>query len=292
MSRFLVFLIFVVVMVFCVAPGVSALTIGPPLVEIKADPGEGLIQKIRIYNESTITQTFYSSLENFTPNKKTGLPIFAGDVNPLGAAHWIKVPVKSLTLKAGEAKDVLLNIKVPDMMTPGGYYVALFWSDQAPGKSGINVANRLATLFLFRINGTIKEELKIVNFQNQIKDSNVDFNLRVENSGNAHLQPIGELQITDWRGKKVESFPINKIRQNILPLSQRGFNFSWSAPGWGKYYAQAQLKYGENNAEAESEKIGFWVAPKIGMREITGLIILIGLVITGFVVAKKKFYNF
>lgn len=292
MSRFLVFLTFVAVMIFCAVRGVSALTIGPPLVEVKADPGEGMIQKMRLYNESAITQTFYPSLENFSPDKENNAPIFAGDVNPLGAARWIKVPVKSVTLKAGEAKDILLNIKVPDLMTPGGYYVALFWSDQAPGKSGINVANRLATLFLFRINGTIKEELKIVDFQNQIKDDGVDFNLRIENSGNAHLQPTGELQITDWRGKEVKSFPVNNFRQNILPLSQRGFNFSWSAPGWGKYYAQVQLKYGENNVEVESRKIGFWLWPVLGLREVIGVIFVIAVLVTGFVVAKKKFYNF
>lgn len=276
---------------FLAAQRVEALTIGPPLVEVKADPGEGLIQKVRLYNEGTVTQTFYPSWENFTSDKNTNALIFVGDTNPLGAARWIKVPVKSLTLEAGEAKDILLNIKVPDMITPGGYYAALFWSDQPPGKSGINVANRLATLFLFRVNGVIKEELKIVSFQNQIKDSSVDFDLRVENSGNAHLQPAGGLKIFDWQGRVVGDFPINGARQNILPQSQRSFAFAWARPGWGKYYAQATLKYGENNAEISSSRLGFWVKPKIGMREIIGGIFLFLLLVAGITVVKRSSFN-
>lgn len=267
----------------------NALSLAPALVEVEAEPGETLVQKLRLFNEANQTVAIYPSLENFQPQEDRPQPKFLGDTDPFGAARWIEVPVKKVVLKAGEAKDILLKIKVSALAEPGGHYAALFWSDQ-PGKNvGIGSASRVASLFLFKIKGNIKEQAIIVSFDKKSTDWPLEFFVRMENNGNVHLSPRGTLEIFNWRGKKIKELAVNPMGQSILPHSQRQFNLVWpeERPLSGLYAARVKLFYGANNKELSS-KITFWMLPSAWGFKLIGLIIIILLIWLGVKMSRRK----
>ncbi|MBI5222317.1 MAG: fibronectin type III domain-containing protein, partial [Candidatus Magasanikbacteria bacterium] len=271
------------------AESAKAISLAPALIEVEAEPGETLVQKLRLFNETNQTITVYPSLENFQPQKDSSQPKFLGDIAPFGAARWISVPIKKATLSSGEAKDILLKIKVSALAEPGGHYAALFWSNQ-PGKNlGIGSASRVASLFLFKVKGAIKEDAKIVSFVKKDNDGPLDFSLRLENSGNVHLAPRGQVEIVNWRNKKVGEIVINPLGQSILPQSQRQFDASLATDKLspGLYSARVKLFYGADNKEISS-KINFWLMPQALGSKLLGLVVLIILIWAGIKIARRK----
>ncbi|MBI5023235.1 MAG: fibronectin type III domain-containing protein, partial [Candidatus Magasanikbacteria bacterium] len=274
---------------FFSAVPVDALSLSPALVEVKAEPGETLIQKIRLFNETNQTITVYPSLENFQPQLDGSQPKFLGDNDPFGAARWIEVQIKQVILKSGEAKDLLLKIKVSAVAEPGGHYAALFWSNR-PGKNlGIGSASRLAQLFLFKVKGAIKEDARIISFVKKENDVSLEFTLRLENFGTVHLAPQGSIEIVNWRNKKVKEIKINALGQSILPQSQRQFDVSLTTDklALGFYSARVKLFYGESGKELNS-KINFWIMPTALFSKLLGLAIVIILIWLGIIIARRK----
>ncbi|HBV57945.1 MAG TPA: hypothetical protein DEB73_01620 [Candidatus Magasanikbacteria bacterium] len=274
---------------FSSAVPANALSLSPALVEVNAEPGETLIQKMRLFNETNQTITVYPGLENFQPQKDSSQPKFLGDSDPFGAARWIEMSVKQVTLKSGEAKDILLRIKVSALAEPGGHYAALFWSNQ-PGKNlGIGSASRVASLFLFKVKGTIKEDARIVSFAKKENDWPLEFSLRLENLGSMHFVPHGSIEIVNWRDKKIDEIIINSLGQSILPQSQRQFDASLAADklSSGLYSARVKLFYGESSQELNS-KINFWIMPSALGSKLLGLIVIIILIWIGVKIAKRK----
>lgn len=269
-----------------------ALTISPPLVEIETEAGESFIQKIFLYNETNQLLSVYPDLQNFIPDKETGLPQYLGNNDPLAAASWIKLPVTKVDLQPNEKKDLLLNIKVSKLAEPGGHYVALFWGEQPLENNGVATANRLAIIFLFKISGQIKEELKIVSLEENKNSKGEDvFNLVLENIGNIHLRPKGEIKIFDREHKEKGIVEINTLNQTILPQSQRSFEINWpeAQKFWGTHYAQAQVVYGGKKQELTSPEIKFFLRSKNHWGTIIGLAVagfLLGAI--AFMAKKRK----
>ena len=47
--------------------------------------------------------------------------------------------------------------------------------------------------------------------------------MRFENKGNVHVKPVGQIEIRDIFGNKVETLAVNEEKGNVLPLSIRRF---------------------------------------------------------------------
>lgn len=285
LQKLFCFLFISIFFLFCKTFPAQALTIGPPVIEANLEAGESVVQKIKLFNETDATLTVYPVLENFLPEPSTGAPQFLGDSDPAGPARWIKVPVKEIILKSGEIKELILTIKASEIAEPGGYYAALSWQEKTKNKIGIGSVNRVSHLFLFQIKGAVKEEIKIISFTHQEKDSVEQFDLRLENSGTVHTHPTGQLRISNWLGRQVFATPINALQQNILPQSQRQFLlFGPTNLGWGKYIAETSLNYG-----TENKKIVFWILPPAYGIKLLGILLIILLAKIIYQKAKKKF---
>lgn len=275
---------------FWFAPGAEALTIAPSLVKLELNPGETKTQTLNLFNETDQTITFYSQAENFSPDKVTNAPIFLGNIDPSGAARWFAVAPAEVELKSGERKEVGVRITAPVLAEPGGHYAAVLWSDVPPKDGGLKTANRLAVLYLLTIKGEIQENLKIISFA-QNKTGDFNFDLEVENEGNVHLQPFGQVQIFDGGGKQVALIPINALKQNVLPQSRRNFNLFLSDDlGWGKYRAKAQIYFGQKGM-MESQEIVFWKLPRRLLFNGFGAAIVLLIIFLIFKIAKNKSSN-
>jgi hypothetical protein len=300
------------------AGNASALTISPPYFDYTLNPGDTMLDTIKLYNENTTTMTFYPTLRNFTykSGDETGTPEFyPPDQNPdgTGLAQWIKTDLKPVTLEGGGRAQVSFAINVPkDQAQPGGHYGAILFSTAPPQADGsVGLASQIGALILLRVSGDVKEDARLAEFGFANKQvwynyRPIDMYVRVENDGNVHLRPTGDVFIKNWYGRQVATVKVNDEFSSVLPHSIRKYEFSWTgnAPlstnggffaqlgnewnnfGFGRYTAELVLTYGTHN-QIIGDVRQFTIWPWRLML-VSGILLL---VLIAFFTVGLKWYN-
>ncbi len=294
--------------------GAKALTVSPPYFDYNLNPGDTVLDVIKLYNESPDPISVWPVLMNFTADdKEEGAPQFyEAGTDPYGTqlADWITVDKKPIKIGPYERANVSFAINVPkDRAQPGGHFGAVMLSMQPPdAKAGVGIGSQIAALILVNISGDVREVGSIAQFG--FKDPKawynylpVDFFLRFQNSGNTHLRPVGNLLIYDWIGRQVASIKVNQDFRSVLPQSIRRFEFGWqnteTDPKWsglekewrnfafGKYKAVLVLNYGQKNQIVTDER-EFTVWPWRLMLIGAGIVLVLFLIFKLIMKAYKK----
>jgi len=284
----------------------SAITISPLKIDISLYPGQTQQYELLLFNETKEPIYLTGSLEAVTPRGENGeAEVSKPDQSNL-AVSWVKLPVNSFEIKPGQIAHVPVIVNVPSTAQVGGYYLASMWQTSFASKkdeSQVGVSARVGAILLIRVEGDVKEELKVADFKitgKSLDYRQADFSARLENSGNVHVAPQGQLIIKNMFGKVCASLPFNEAAGNILPTSIRQFNNEWGQRGesgffqgfvneWkgfglGRYSARLDLEYGESRQRLQSEEISWWIIP---WRTVV-IIIVIVLIIIGLIFGKRS----
>jgi hypothetical protein len=257
----------------------QALEIAPPVVELKVNPGQTVTAQISLRGVSKDKLLVTSQINDFVAAGEDGTPKILLDSNtepdPYSLKKWI-APLQQLTLEPHQIKNLPVTIKVPANAAPGGYYGVVRFTATAPElkDTGVSLSASLGSLLFVRVNGEVKEGLKIDEFstgQNGrsgwlFETGPVDFTQRIKNTGNVHEEPAGQITITDMFGKKVATVNINLPPRNILPQSTRKFQESLDkaviGDMWlfGRYQADLRVTYGDSK-QVIVASLTFWVIP-------------------------------
>lgn len=275
--------------------GKTGIQVSAPLYNFGIDPGGVAQEIIKIRNVSTSTKTFYPEVLDFRPAGESGAPSFLkseeSETYTYSLASWITISKEPITLKADESAALNFTISVPKDAEPGGRYAGILFGTTAPAATGTGVAisNKVGSLVLVRIAGDAKEAASLKAFstpRNFYEYPPVDFVVRVENAGNVHVIPKGNVEIKDTFGRKVATLNVNGKNGNVLPESIRRFdkesdNLTWNPGGFtvGRYTANLLLTYGDSGKQITGS-LTFWVIPwKILLVVALAIIILILLLI-------------
>lgn len=249
-----------------------ALTISPPILDLKAAPGEVLEAALNLENETGSALNIYGAVEAFNPAAKKGDLEFYPSAE--GLPSWIALGENALSLAPGESKKVSLKISVPAEVAGGSYYAAVFWGTSPPENvsSGAAVGARLGCLIFLNVDGAVVQNLEIKNFRTAEK-INISlpaiFETTIKNSGNTYLSPKGEIVIKTWTGGQVASLPWNEAGLRVLPGAERTIQTNWGEHGmwpelklgiWGLYRASIHISYGIPAREI-GEMASFWILP-------------------------------
>ncbi len=261
-------------------------TVAPPLVSLKLAPGEEWSGEIRVINPNSYPLRVRLSTADVRIDKTSGVPSFITkrdglDVSIYALAHWLTVPEKEIKLGSKESLDIPVTIRVPKYVTPGGHYGALLVEGvptmQAPG--GSNVVQTIASVFLVRISGEVREELEIQQLSPRgffvDASSTIPLSLVVENSGNTHLFLEGEVVIYDMfervRGttqlfNRDDSFTIlpGVLKTLLIQAKKEGLSF-------GPHKAVARISWDSKSGGEEFYTKYFFVMPQ---KELGGVILL------------------
>ena len=191
------------------APTGQALEIGPPVLNITADPGQTVTTQIRLRDVSTGKLIVRGVVNDFRAQGEDGTPKIILDPNetdPYSLKGWV-VPLSQLTLEPRQVEVLPVIIKVPSNAAPGGYYGVIRFTATPPELegTGVSLSLSLGTLLFVRVNGAAKEGLAVEEFSinNGGKSSTIfeatplKFVERLKNTGNVHEQPAGQIAITD-----------------------------------------------------------------------------------------------
>jgi hypothetical protein len=284
--------------------------ISPIKIEDIVDPGEIIKKEIKVGNESDVAKTFYIYLKDFKAGDEYGRPrLMAPGTEPgYYLASWIRITKEPIHFNPGEEKIIPFTIEVPKDASPGGYYGAVYFGTKPPRLNlssedkgaGSAVAEQNGVLILLRVKGEVNEDAKIREFNTDKEwystPFKVNFLIRVENNGNVHVKPYGQIVIKNMFGKEVGRIKVNERGGNVLPYSFRKFKVDWSGKrGFGRYSAELGLTYGTPvrlGGQGKSSLVAvkyFWIIPwNIIIPGLLGLIFIIGLVTLLLKLYKNK----
>lgn len=287
--------------------GGNALQISPTRTEISANPGEQKPFTITLKNITQGELVAKAIVNDFASDNESGIPQIITDTTqrtPYSISSWVK-GLSDVTLKAGETKEVKLNVDVPSNATPGAYFGAIRYAlspkdAQASDEDRqVSLNASVAHIVFVEVPGNIVEQIKVESLVMQNGDKKGGFffnsptksNLKIKNLGNGFSRPFGQVSISRSLGGQVYSYEVNNKdpRGIILPNSSRTFTDdikNIKVPG--KYTATASVAYG-SGGEVVNYKSSFWYVP---VWLIILLVVLFVLVVALIVVVYRKKYTF
>lgn len=261
-----------------VSTGGQALEIGPPVLNLTADPGQTIKATISLRDVSNGSLLVSNQINDFVAGGEDGTPKIILDdsaSNPYSLKSWIS-PLSQLTLKSKEIKNLTITINVPKTASPGGYYGVVRFTGNPPElkDTGVSLSASIGSLILLKVNGAAKEGLTVEQFfannngkpGSLFESAPITFVERLKNTGNIHEEPAGLVTITDMFNNKVATLGVNQPPHDILPQSIRKFESSLDSTNignkilFGRYKADLNVIYGANK-QVVTSSITFWVIP-------------------------------
>ncbi len=249
--------------------------VGPGKVEVTIKPGESKVVEITVSNRTGESRRFNLTTEDAmgSTDANTAVVLLGSDRGPYSLKDYIQVEQKSFILKHNERARIPVTVRVPLDAEPGGLYGSILVDTVAieaePGNTGGTIPQsaviaRIGTLFFITIPGDAKKEGAFTNFgavpeQTFFQGGPIQFGLLFENTGAIHLNPYGEIRITNMFDEEVGSVELDPWF--VMPQSERLREVAWNREFlFGRYVATAELNRGYDNI-VDTASFTFWVLP-------------------------------
>lgn len=256
------------------ANAAQGMQISPALVEMNASRGGTYNIKLNVMNVTGSDLSYTSSVADFNSNDETGTPHIVTDNNSPETASiktWVSIMPPEFVLEPHKSQDITVKITVPYNAEPGGHYGVIRFSGTMPEMqdTGVGLSASAGTLILIRVDGDITEKASLASFYGTknndqgsfFESSPITFVTRIQNEGNIHVKPVGDIEVRDMFGGLVANLSVNEDAANVLPSSIRRFETKLDKT-WmlGRYTASLTLGYG-STGQAITSTIDFWVIP-------------------------------
>ena len=301
-------------------------TVSPVFFDLSANPGGTINDKIRIRNNTTSPLPIKLTVKKLSGDLNGEITLKNDDSD--NTTTWIKFNEDSFVANPLEWTDVPFSIDIPENAAYGYYFAISFEQDDTSplARTGAKITGAAAVPILLNVRKEgAKAQAKLLEFS--IKDKVLEylpaeFNIKLQNTGNVHIRPHGNIFISNGSGSDVATLDVNAGLANIIPNTQRSFTSSWvdgfivrenvlengqlkldenGNPitqlkiNWnkltsfriGKYSANLLLVYDNGNRDVTLEStLSFWVIPYKAIGAII-LFILVLIIVVRFIL---KYY--
>ncbi len=246
--------------------------VGPGRTEVKVNPGETVTRYITVANRITSGRSFSFSVEDMsgTADGSENIVLLGDQNGPYSLRDYISFPTEAVTLDLNTRATIPVVISMPPDAEPGGYYGAVLVSTfETPPEGGSGGARspmiaRVGTLFFITVPGATDvdgELLDVSTTNDQVwyQSGPVDFNILFENRGSVHLNPYGEVRVTNLLGDEVGFVQLDPWF--VLPKSLRVREVTWDREFLlGRYNFTVQINRGYDDI-VDVESFVIWVLP-------------------------------
>jgi hypothetical protein len=301
--------------------GIS-LAVSPPFLNVSVKPGETVRTEFKVRNNNNFPEYLGVTLNKFQVGSN-GNTVDLKSLPPHDEfASWVTLSDKQFILDPNQSRTVQVQITVPQNAALGYYYAFIIQRLKDAGvNQGAAISGGISVPILLNVqSGNAIRELKLVDLKTDkliYEYLPATFSVVVENRGNIHTAPVGDVFIDSLWHKEVAAIPVNEGRGNVLPNSTRAFPVTWDdgfavrvpkksdegqplkdAAGhdeftthydfarankfrFGKYTAHVLMIYdnGERDIPLEA-RVSFWVIPwkiMLGLG-VVGLLALVGII--------------
>jgi hypothetical protein len=274
--------------------GAAGITVTPVKDEFTVNPGGTSVRTVRVINPISQTMTLYPRVMDFTTDNEKGQPVFytpKDRTSTYALSQWVTFSKPFIRVAPNEEEKFEVTITAPANAEPGGHYGAILFSTEEPkldeDVSQIGVVGLVGTLLLATVPGDITEKLLLEDFDAPVFLINppANFSARINNVGNIHSKPVGEIKIRNWSGNVIQTLKVNEGNSNVLPESKRRFDNTWEFD-WktiGKFTASLALTYGLPEQQLAASRT-FIVIPLWLIIAIVALL----LIITTLIVTRRR----
>ena len=265
---------------------VGDFVVGPGRTEIELTPGQTVVREISVTNRISDERTFQLEVEDIVGSADgSDAATLTGEGSPYSIKDYISFPKNTFTLKLGERARIPVTISIPPNAEPGGYYGSVFVStvrnSEAPETNAPRSAlvARIGSLFFITVPGDTKrsgetQEVSLIRDDWWYEAGPIDLGIVFENTGSVHLNPYGELSITNMFGEEVGYVELEPWF--VLPESLRVREITWDREFLlGRYTVTTNVNRGYDDI-VDTVTVSFWVLPwKIVGGVFLGLFIII-----------------
>lgn len=242
----------------------------PAVIEDSAQPGQVYHFGITVRNISDSDRTYSFSARDIKGLDSNGQPVFAdaNEATEYALSSWINLPQTSVSLAAGEMREIPFSVTVPAGASPGAHFGGIF-IDAAAGQqqaTGAAIGYSVGTIISLKIAGDVVEDAQLREFSTDkfvYGVPTVAFSARVENRSNVLARPHGLVEVSDMFGKKVATLNVNDAAAPVFPGSDRSYRIDWQSDefAFGRYQAIVSLVYGDSARKTITGATSFWVLP-------------------------------
>jgi hypothetical protein len=251
---------------------VGDFVVGPGKSEIEVNPGETVIQEISVTNRISDGRIFSLEIEDIAGSKDGSASVSLTGQNrgPYSVRDYLSFPENNFELDLGERARIPVKITVPPDAEPGGYYGSVLVSTvQSTGQEADTaprspIIARVGSLFFVTVKGEMVRdgkvlELSLLNDKWWYEKGPIDFGILMENTGSVHLNPYGEISISNMFGEQVGFVELEPWF--VLPDSLRVREISWDREFLlGRYVVTAKINRGYDDV-VDEVSVSFWVLP-------------------------------
>lgn len=228
------------------------------------NPTEGNVVAVPIVNDFVAGQNEDGEalpiLDDSAPAPRNSFRSLVGELN-------------NIELGPRESKNIDVIISVPSDANAGGYYgIVRFVPENLNEDGNVTLSASVGSIALVRVPGDLTERLDLVQLSAAQGDSlrsfftggDVSVLVRLQNSGDIHVQPFGRVEVKNMRGNTVASYEFNNTtpRANILPDTIRRFQDDLENQNWfGRYTIEANIGYVQGSGDILSAQSTFWYIP-------------------------------
>jgi hypothetical protein len=211
----------------------------PASEKLQLQPGETHQGEIVVWNLSEETTLYNIYVRGFRQieNQPGTAVMFTEEEEKralYSAAPWVTVSKESINLIPNRNEKIFYEIKVPKDATDGEYTViiALISEDLDEALTGTAAFTSLSsgTPILVRVGDEFVESAELLQFttdKNFYETPTVRFQTRVNNLGDTHITPIGEIVLTNIFNQEVAKIAFNENGQSILRDNSADYETPW-----------------------------------------------------------------
>jgi hypothetical protein len=231
------------------------LTVSPPVFELTAAPGDTVRETFRVRNNSSENVDLEISARRLISDPENGNPVPEQEATG-EELSWVSFEPSSFTAPAREWSNVTFTIDIPESASFGYYYVFRIVpkgaAEQTTTGAAIQGEVLVVTLLTVRSEGA-KSAAGLVKFapKNFVTEHlPVTFETEIENTGNVHVKPHGNIFITRGGGGEIAILDVNTTFGSVLPSGKRTFESSWTD---GFIVAEPVMEDGEPKLDANGK---------------------------------------
>lgn len=252
---------------------VGDFVVGPGLAEIEVKPGQSVTQEIVVTNRISGERTFKIEVEDISGSTdgSRSVSLSGEERGPYSLKDYVSFPKDTFTLELGERARIPITVTVPLDAEPGGFYGSVLISTDRTAETPEGefaprqpIIARIGSLFFVTVPGEIEHsgqtlEISTVTDSYWYEKGPIGFGILYENTGSIHLNPYGEISITNMFGEQVGFVELEPWF--VLPKSLRVRELSWDREFLlGRYTVTAKINRGYDNI-VDEVTTSFWVLP-------------------------------
>jgi len=224
---------------------------------LNTEPGATIHSQVRVINTGSVGGTARLYPVDGATGQTSGIVFLNREDPRQSAGAWLDPPLQTLVLDPGESRVAEFSVRIPADAQAGQHVAGLAVEDASPAQGGpgaadgqkagfsVTVLSRAVVAVQVNLPGPAVEQLEARSITPAGGAGYQQLLLKLQNDGNTMLKPSGSLQVTDGKGRTLQSLTLKL--DTLLPQTSIDYPVAVQnqAVGAGDYHAALTLDYGQ-----------------------------------------------